>query len=252
MLGRNVVRYVQTSVPGVWERKASLYNFVMKTTGLMVDDEFKLLRRFDRLGVVVDIGGNYGQSIISIRRNAQPAKIITFEPISNLSDRLSALYAGDPSVEIRNFALSDAPGELTLYIPKYKYAVLDGLASLEKDEVTAWLANPAFFWNFKPQHLIIMENVVPVMTLDSFGLAPDVVKIDVQGVELAVVRGGIATFRQHRPLAIVEAPCDELVATFAELGMRAYGFDGHRLIDEWRGRTNAVFLSDEMKTRLNL
>ena len=252
MLGRNVIRYLQTSVPGVWERKASLYNFVMQTTGLMVDAEFKLLRRFGTLGTVLDIGGNYGQSIISIRRNAQPAKILTFEPIRVLSDRLEARYAGDPAVEIRNFALSDAPGELTLYIPKYKYAVLDGLASLEKDEVTSWLATPDLFWNFKPKHLTIMENTVPVMTLDSFGLAPDVVKIDVQGMELAVVRGGIETFRQHRPLAIVEAPCDELVATFEELGMRAYGFDGHSLLDEWRGRTNAVFLSDALKMRLNL
>lgn len=252
MRGRNVVRYVQTSVPGVWERKASLYNLVMKTTGLMVDAEFRLLRRFDRLGLVVDIGGNYGQSIIAIRRNAQPAKIISFEPIRYLSDRLAAQYAGDPSVEIRDVALSDATGELTLYIPKYKYAFLDALASLEKGGIAAWLANPYHFWNFKPKHLTIIENTVPAITLDSCRLAPDVVKIDVQGMELAVVRGGIATFRQHRPLAIVEAPCDELVAIFADLGMRAYGFDGHRLLGEWRGRTNAVFLSDVMKMRLNL
>lgn len=252
MLGRNVIRYAQTSIPGVWERKAGLYNFVMQTTGLMVDEEFKLLQRFGALGTVLDIGGNYGQSIISIRRNAQPAKIITFEPIRTLADRLTTRYAGDPGVEIRNLALSDAPGELTLYIPKYKYAVLDGLASLEEEEVTSWLANPHLFWNFKPKHLTIIENTVPVMTLDSFGLAPDVVKIDVQGMELAVVRGGIETFRQHRPLAIIEAPGDELVALFAEIGMRVYGFDGTRLLDQWRGRTNAVFLSDDMKARLKL
>lgn len=252
MLGRNIIRYVQTSIPGVWERKAGLYNFVMKTTGLMVDDEFKLLGRLGPIGTVLDIGGNWGQSIISIRRHASPAKIVTFEPIRYLADRLAAQYAGDPGIAIHNVALSDAPGELTLHIPKYKYAVLDGLASLEREEVTSWLANPALFWNYKPEHLTIIENTVPVVMLDSFGLAPEVVKIDVQGMELAVVRGGIETFRAHQPLAIVEAPGEELVALFAAIGMRAYGFDGTRLLDEWRGRTNAVFLSDDMKARLKL
>ncbi len=252
MLGRNWVRYLQTSVPGVWDHKHSFYNFLIKHFGLMIDHEFELLGRFDRLGLVIDIGGNYGQSIRAVKRHGAPSKIVTFEPIKHLSDRLTAEYKDDATVEIKNFALSDAPGELTLFVPKYKYAVLDGLASLKREEITDWLESPALFANFKPKHLTITENQVPVTTLDSFQLSPDVVKIDVQGMELAVVRGGIETFRKHRPLAIVEAPCDELVATFADIGMRAYGFDGDSLLEEWRGRTNVVFLSDELRARLKL
>jgi FkbM family methyltransferase len=252
MPGRNVFRYVQASVPGLWEAKSGLLNWVMQTTGLLVDPEFRLLDRMGPLGVVLDIGGNYGQSIISFRRHTARAKIISFEPIADLCDKLNARYHGDAGVEIRNVALSDAPGDFTLYIPRYKHAVIHPLASLAKEEVTGWLANPDMFWNYKPEHLTVIENTVRVRTLDSFGLAPDVVKIDVQGLELAVVRGGIETFRKHRPLAIVESPSEAVVALFAEIGMTAYGFDGTRLLSEWRGRNNAVFLSDELKARLGL
>jgi FkbM family methyltransferase len=48
---------------------------------------------------------------------------------------------------------------------------------------------------------------VPTLTLDSFcraeGLAPDVVKIDVEGAELMVLHGSAEMLREHHPVLIV-------------------------------------------------
>ncbi len=70
---------------------------------------------------------------------------------------------------------------------------------------------------------------VTVRRLDEFDLAPEVVKIDVQGLELAVVRGGFETFRRCRPITIIEMPPPELIALLATLDLHAYYYDGKRL-----------------------
>ncbi|MFM7349958.1 MAG: FkbM family methyltransferase [Erythrobacter sp.] len=246
---RAIVRSLQTRVPGLWASKHGVYNRLIRHFGLLMEPEFALLSRMGEIGLVLDIGANYGQSIEAIRRCAAPRGIVSFEPISVLAEGLKRQYGGS-QVSIEHCALADAPGELTLYIPTYRHAVLDGLASLERDSITEFLANPALFWNFRPEWLTIAENRVAVRTLDSFGLAPEVVKIDVQGIELAVVEGGMETFRSHQPLTIVENPSDALVALFASIGMTAYGYTGGRLVGDSAGLTNTVFLSEAMKARL--
>ncbi|MFO6446086.1 FkbM family methyltransferase [Erythrobacter sp. NE805] len=249
---RAVVRSLQAEVPGLWNNKHRVYKRLIRHFGLMMEPEFALLSRIGPVGLVLDIGANYGQSIEAIRRCCRPARIVSFEPLSVLAEGLVRDFGADGSVRIENCALGDAPGELTLHVPRYGGAVLDGLASTDRASITAWLENPALFWNFRPEKLAFIENRVPVRTLDSFGLAPDAVKIDVQGMELAVVEGGIETFRACQPLTIVEDPTDELVALFRSIGMEPYGYSAGRLTGEWRGRTNTVFLGAAMKARLGL
>lgn len=45
---------------------------------------------------------------------------------------------------------------------------------------------------------------VEIKTLDFFDLAPDFIKIDCEGYELFVLRGGRQTILKHRPVVIVE------------------------------------------------
>ncbi len=127
---------------------------------------------------------------------------------------------------------------------------MTGLASLDREAVSSWFED--FFWRFNPEKLEISENLVQVETLDSLNLAPDVVKIDVQGLEQAVVEGGMETFRLHQPLTIVEAPTDGLVELFGAIGLKAYAYENGRLVPDWRDRRNVVFASDGMRARLNL
>ncbi|WP_143738168.1 FkbM family methyltransferase [Erythrobacter donghaensis] len=249
---KSVIRSLQTRIPGLWEAKHRLYNRLTRNFGLMMEDEFRLLSRMGPIGLVVDIGANYGQSIHAIRRCARPARIVSFEPIAALAARLRQEFAGDPGVEIQDCALAESAGELTLHVPRYDHAVLDALASLDREAIVNWLANPYHFWNFDPRKLTISAQAVTVRTLDSFGFAPDVVKIDVQKMEQAVVEGGLETFRAHQPLTIVEAPSPAVIDLFADCGMRAYAYAGGRLRDTRGERINMVFLGPAMRARIGL
>ncbi|MFN0218248.1 MAG: FkbM family methyltransferase [Hyphomicrobium sp.] len=52
------------------------------------------------------------------------------------------------------------------------------------------------------------DHKVAVIALDSLNLRPDVIKINVQGFELQVVKGGAETFTRWQPITIIEAPSD--------------------------------------------
>ncbi len=101
------VRTVQAALPGVWDIKHVIYNAATKHFGLMMDDEFKLLGRMGQIDLVLDIGGNFGQSIHAVKKCSKPNKIISFEPISKLANSMKENFRKDKSVQIENIALSN-------------------------------------------------------------------------------------------------------------------------------------------------
>lgn len=146
--------------------------------------------------------------------------------------------------------MGDVPGTLQLYVPRYRNFVYDGLAPLDERSAREWLS-PKRMWQFDPKKLSIDRYDVNVRTLDSFGLTPDVVKIDVQGFELAVVKGGAETFRRSHPATIVECPSPELVDLFAEWDMQAYRcVDGQLIAGDTRG-SNTLFLHPSRRSQLD-
>jgi hypothetical protein len=76
------------------------------------------------------------------------------------------------------------------------------------------------------------------------GLAPSVVKIDVEGSELAVVAGMQRTLERHRPVLLVEVN----EASARELAGKLDGYSGFRVgrglepLESGRGLFNALFL----------
>jgi FkbM family methyltransferase len=237
-----VLRTLQSYAPALRPLKFGVYNALTQYLGWHMEAEFKLLSRLPKTELAVDIGGNWGSSILALKSQARPARIVSFEPNPAMSVRLSRVFAKDATVQIEACALSEAPGELTLYVPRYGDFVYDGLASLDKAEARDWLNPDRMAW-FDPAKLALDEYRVPVRTLDSYGFAPDVVKIDVQGLETEVVRGGLETFRRSHPVTIVEVPTPELVALFKTLDMDAYRWrDGRLIPDEISDYYNTVFL----------
>jgi FkbM family methyltransferase len=71
-------------------------------------------------------------------------------------------------------------------------------------------------------------SLVPTVTIDTvarqLGILPDLIKIDVEGAELAVLKGAHATLRKARPKVLLEVHSDELlsscVAFLRELGYK--------------------------------
>ncbi|MGH7153703.1 MAG: FkbM family methyltransferase [Acetobacteraceae bacterium] len=76
-------------------------------------------------------------------------------------------------------------------IPLYRGRRATGLATIEIGNTLAGLP--------------VIETWVQTAALDGFGLLPQFIKIDVEGHELAVLRGAAETLERNHPAILVEA-----------------------------------------------
>lgn len=129
---------------------------------------------------VLDIG--VGQGTDWLYDAFPEARLILFEPRTSCRDAVARLQARREAV-CHWVALAEQDGELTLHVPQ---RVPTGASLLPRDPAWSRVQDAAGAES-------MAELVVPVRTLD--GLAgdvagPTVVKIDVEGAELQVLRGG--------------------------------------------------------------
>lgn len=135
----------------------------------------------------VDVGANRGQLLRDAVRIAPRAQHFAFEPIPQLAAELAARF---PGVDCRALALAAQEGTASFC----HYTRLDGWSGLlPNPEISDERGAPQFI-------------EVPVSTLDAQlrELSPAVVKVDVEGSELAVLEGGRALLERAHPLLIFE------------------------------------------------
>ncbi|MEP5939072.1 MAG: FkbM family methyltransferase [Erythrobacter sp.] len=238
------LRSMQTFFPGLRQAKFDAYNWATRNLGWRIEPEFRLLAHLPKCDIAIDVGGNRGQSILALKRCANPSKIIGFEPNAALASSLADNFAGDDTVTIHPIGLGSETGAFQLHIPSYRNFEYDGLASLDRSSAIEWL-NADRVARFDPSLLKIATHAVKVERLDDFNLTPDVIKIDVQGLEQAVVQGGFQTIAQHRPAIIIEAPSHSLIELLKTAGLKSYIVGRGKLHQSNDTHRNNMFLSDE-------
>lgn len=243
------LRSAQTHFPSIRAAKFSAYNWATRNLGWRVEPEFKLLDALAPCNLAIDIGANWGQSVYALKRHARPQKIISFEPNPQLAARLKHIFRADATVQIEPCALGNEAGEFSLYIPSYREFQYDGLASLDFDSAAEWL-NPDRLARFDPKKLSINQHSIEVRTLDRYGVDPDIIKIDVQGHEEAVVTGAELTIARCQPVMIVEDPTEGVIDRLSAAGLDHYGLVDGRLVSGNLSQPNSVFLSKATYERL--
>ncbi len=153
-----------------------------------VDQETRLVLEFcKQLGISkivgLDIGANKGTWTQSLLEKEPSAQIVCFEPSKASFKSLENRFSNDDRVTLENIALASQNGERNLYFDTPG----SGLASLTKRKL---------------DHFEIkfdLAEVVETRTLDSYSrdlaLAPNVLKLDVEGHELEVLKGGVQTLQ---------------------------------------------------------
>jgi FkbM family methyltransferase len=237
---------------------AAAYVEVQRTTGRKPSLTSKLnrLRRrpiepdfavFEHLAVppgqvLVDAGSNRGETIASMRLFQPHAPIVGFEPNPLLNDIIRARNPRDPALIIHQTGLSDQPGQFDLHVPYYKGVPFDGLASFDRAEAASFL-NRERLVGFDPKFQEVRTVSCSVETLDSFALQPAVIKIDVQGFEPAVIRGGLATIRATLPIVLMENNKPETdAADLAALGYVPFAFVSGKLAANTFGSLNTFYI----------
>lgn len=226
------IRTLQSEFPFLKSVKDSFYYRARKLLSIPHDRDFGALRslRPPRGRVFVDIGANQGQSIESISIYAPSARIVSFEANPKLAGKLQERYADAHRIVVVARGLADSRGTLPLYIPSYRGFEYDGLASLNKVAAVSWI-NERTVFHFNPAKLEITEVSCQISTLDDEGLAPFLIKVDVQGYEYNVLKGGVLTLARYEPLLLIESFRDDArtVLLADSLGYEEYNFDSGSL-----------------------
>lgn len=185
---------------------------------------------------VLDIGAHKGGYLYSMLKNiGSEGKLYAFEPQSDLYAylvNLKSLYKWS-NVRIEHLALSDQAGIVELYIPQNK---------------TSQSSSPgATILKKKLNEEFNKIEEIQTQTLDAycdeFQIQPDFLKIDVEGNELNIFKGGSKTLKTYKPKILVEIESrhvgeEQAKSTFeylTDLGYRGwllYGSD-HLPIEEF-------------------
>ncbi len=175
-------------------------------------------RRFDPAHVRRDRADHEGAVLAEIVRLAPDGRHVAWEPLPELCARTAARF---PDVDVRCAALSDRAEERDfVYVTTlpgwsgFRARPYPGDQSTETIRVRAER----------------LDDVLPE------GFAPALVKIDVEGAELHVLRGAAETLARHRPVVVFEhgqgaaehygATSGEVWDVLAAAGLRVFDLAG--------------------------
>ncbi len=161
------------------------------------DDDVRgaLLARVPRDAVVFDVGANVGWWTVPLARHlaAGGGRVVAFEPVPANRARLDWAIAANrvqENVQVAPVALGDTPGELGMWLKSEETGAGSGTAALVTGDGEAHLR-------------------VPVVTLDAWvaehGITRcDLMKLDIEGAELMMLRGAERFIAATRPLIFGE------------------------------------------------
>ncbi|MBA3848433.1 MAG: hypothetical protein C0502_00375 [Opitutus sp.] len=186
-------------------------------------DAMRFARTRD-LRTIFDVGANVGQTIRHLRPFFPAAQIHAFEPVPQTFATLAASLSADRRVTLNPMALSDTPGEAQ--ISTGRESVCNSLRVDRAGEPTV---------------------AVRVETLDRYCAARriaciDILKIDVEGFEIAVLRGASRLLAEKRVRAIYAevsfTPGDTGQTQFNDFAdeLTRHGFVFSGIYEGWRFR----------------
>jgi len=146
--------------------------------GVRIDRDFKDQARLlstHLVKTIIDVGANLGQTTLKYRKIFPEATIHAFEPFPQVYQRYQENFGRDAKIKANNLAVSDTVGKSKFYLNEGHYT-----NSLLKAEDAS----------YKNIGCITVETV----TMDAYARNAgidyiDILKADVQGAELKVLKG---------------------------------------------------------------
>jgi FkbM family methyltransferase len=174
------------------------------------------------IDLVLDVGANEGQYALLLRASGYRGRIVSFEPLTEAFSTLAVRAAADPLWDVRRVALGEQEGTLTLHVAAYS-ASSSLLPMLDRHVEAA------------PRSSYVGTEECSVVRLDS--VAEEVLgeaqrallKLDVQGYEMAVLRGATATLSRvaavESELSLVPLYAGQALLPEVAIFLREAGFE---------------------------
>lgn len=214
---------------------------------MKIIEKIKLRHRALKYKTRDDIGGiafindnvNNGQTVIDIgahkagylyfiqKRVGTNGKIYAFEPQSLLFEYLIKIkkIMNWGNITIEKIAMSDSIGSVTLYIPSNKTG--------QTSSPSATIVENNNIKNIFKTETVITETLDHYCT--KYDIKPNLIKIDVEGNELKVFKGGLNILQKYKPKIIVEIEAvhvgkEKVLETFEFL--KSIGYEGKIVHDK--------------------
>jgi FkbM family methyltransferase len=208
--------------------------------------------------IVVDLGANIGDyTFLLANLTGAQGKVYSVEPVPETFEILSGVVKklALSNVELFNCAVSEKDGTVRMEIPLHQH----GGQNFYMSRVVTWPSSASSFESFE----------VPCRALDSLLASQPAkpvtfVKCDVEGHELAVVKGASNLLERNRPAMLIEVagtavmqddPDNQLFSTMNRYGYTPYWFDGKNLRPRTKGHwsVNYFFLqADHLRQLVHL
>jgi FkbM family methyltransferase len=147
------------------------------------DAQRATLMRAQHIDLVLDVGANAGQYVRGLREGGWYGPVVSFEPLAEPFAALSRAAERDPAWTCWQFALSDAPAETEMHVAGNSWSS----SLLEMEECHARSAPGSAFVGIERVAVERLDALTGVPAGDRILL-----KLDVQGGELAALRGAEA------------------------------------------------------------
>ena len=152
---------------------------------------------------VLDVGANIGNHALYLAKFTSATTIHAFEPMPRSFEHLSSNMKrnGCENVILHKVALSDSSGVAKMDFPD---PTNQGMARISEDGLE-----------------------VRLIRLDDINVGKvSLIKIDVEGHELSVLRGGLETIRKHRPHLYIEIQNENLLSEVEDFLFKLGYFHG--------------------------
>lgn len=156
------------------------YRAALRRSGVAAAIEHEPLLRTLQFKTIVDIGANRGQFALVSRRCFPQARIIAFEPLAAPAHRFRAVLGQDPLVTLHPVAVGVTAGKATMHVAGED----DSSSLLPLTDLQQQLSGT----HEVATEIIQIEPLAARIRAEEL-IAPALLKIDVQGYELAVLEG---------------------------------------------------------------
>ena len=165
-----------------------------------------LMRKLVNPGdIVLDIGGNVGLHTVLLSGLVDDGRVIAFEPVEALADKLSANCAFNrtKNVTLVNSALGEEAGTAEIQVS----LGTPGMEGTNSMIASVHVVNHPE--RYQPQTISVnrLDDIAEELDISE---RIDFIKIDTEGFEPMVIRGGMETLRKTRPAMLIEAHSNRL------------------------------------------
>lgn len=181
--------------------------------GRVHEDEFQELNGLIPVnGLILDIGSNLGQSVTSLSVVCKTPTIVSFEcntlcfPTLSKVGRINHIMRGI-QFSHQYSGLGAEAGSYEFMIPCFngiqflQEGFLEG-TSIDKESICSRIG-------CSTKEISFDRVKVSINKLDDFNYKPNLIKIDVQGAEIDVLKGSYDTIKNFKPILFIEIPDDK-------------------------------------------